>query len=101
MFKLCFTCKNFCFDGYYCWCKKGKYPKIGFLTVNPVFFVRNQPDQRGCYYSIQQAAKLSKEMINLIKQEVVLKNKSVSSKDVKKLMMKAENKLRGNSDEKI
>ena len=93
MFKLCFTCKNFCFDGYYCWCKKGKYPKIGFLTVNPIFFVRNIPDSSECNYSLQFAGELSSEMVNIIKQKTLNKKKPLTKKHLKSLVSKAKQSL--------
>lgn len=41
MFLSCFECSNFRFNGYFCWCEKDKFQKIGIFTVEPIFFVRN------------------------------------------------------------
>ena len=41
MFCVCFNCKHFRCSGYWVGCEIGKYNKIGILTVEPHFFVRN------------------------------------------------------------
>jgi len=85
MFKLCFSCKFFSIDGYYCSCGKGKYKNIGFLTVNPLFFVRNDPSLLSCHYPLKTAYLISCQMIESLKKEIINKKKVVSSKQLKKL----------------